>query len=324
MMKFLSAHKMILVVITGIILVVLLLVSFPGKQLKGETRFAATAYPDNFDWQPPDIGQLIGSKDADLIFYGRELIVHTSYYLGPKGISGRISNGMNCQNCHLDGGTRLWANNFSAVASTYPKYRERSNSVENVYRRVNDCFQRSLNAPHGLDTNSREMQAIVAYMNWLGKKVPPQVKPVGAGIHELNFPDRPADPVKGKMIYQDHCSRCHGENGQGILNIDSSAYTYPPLWGPDSYTTAAGMYRVSRLAGFARHNMPFDAPAFSSQISDEEAWDVAAFINSQPRPHKSFPGDWPDIKSKPFDYPVGPYADDRTEQEHKLGPWRRP
>jgi thiosulfate dehydrogenase len=45
------------------------------------------------------------------IRYGRNLIAHTAQYLGPKGSVAAITNGMNCQNCHLDAGTKPWGNN---------------------------------------------------------------------------------------------------------------------------------------------------------------------------------------------------------------------
>jgi len=56
-------------------------------------------------------------------------------------------------------------------------------------------------------------------------------------------------------------------------------------------------------------------------LTDTEAWDVAAFINSQPRPDFDISSDWPDIKAKPVDHPFGPFADTFTERQHKLGPW---
>jgi len=56
--------------------------------------------------------------------------VHTSKYLGPNGTVMQISNGMNCQNCHLDAGTRPWGNNYAAVLTTYPKYRARSGMIK--------------------------------------------------------------------------------------------------------------------------------------------------------------------------------------------------
>jgi thiosulfate dehydrogenase len=275
----------------------------------------------NISWQVPDPMSIPRTPEGELTRYGRDLIIQTSHFLGPMGTVMTISNGMNCQNCHLDGGTRFFGNNYSGVYSTYPKFRERSGSIENIYKRVNDCIQRSLNGTMGLDTNSREMQAIASYIEWLGKEVPKGKRPEGAGIAELAFLSRPADPVKGKLVYLLSCQRCHGANGEGKIKPDSSGYEFPPLWGDHSYTTAAGLFRLSRFAGFVKFNMPFDAPHNAKQLTDEEAWDVAAFVNSQPRPVKTFKEDWPNIAGKPFDYPFGPYIDTFSEKQHKFGPF---
>ena len=61
------------------------------------------------------------NKNGALIQYGYELIAHTSLYLGPKGSVQHTTNGMNCQNCHLEAGTKPWGLNYGAVFSTYPK-----------------------------------------------------------------------------------------------------------------------------------------------------------------------------------------------------------
>lgn len=273
------------------------------------------------DWQAPDINTLPNDDEGNRIRYGRELIVNTALFFGPKGKIAAITNGMNCQNCHVDGGVIPFAGCFSAVASTYPRYRERSGRVESIEFRVNDCLVRSLNG-QPIDSSSSEMQAMVAYLKWLGKDVSGHQKPKGAGLEDLAFLDRAADPEKGKAVFVSKCISCHGENGQGLLNHDSSFYLYPPLWGPHSFNVSAGLYRISRLASFVKNNMPFglashDAP----QLTDEEAWDVAAFVVSQPRPEKFFAEDWPKKETKPVDYPFGPYADNFSDQQHKYGPF---
>ena len=322
-MQAMKPSRLLLWLVAGIILTVVLFCFFLGTKnsFSKKQRLASSAIQKTFRWQVPDIDQLSHSPEGELIRYGRNLIAKTSVYLGPKGTVARIANGLNCQNCHLDAGTKNWGNNYSAVFSTYPKFRERSGTIENIYKRVNDCIERSLNGKHGLDTSSHEMQAIAAYINWLGKEVPKNLKPDGAGIKDLSYPDRPADSVNGKIIYIQSCQRCHGINGEGLLNADSTMYTYPALWGNNSYTTAAGLYRVSRFAGFVRYNMPFDSPSRASPLTDEEAWDVAAFVNSQPRPHKDYKKDWPNVSGKPIDYPFGPYADSFSETQHKYGPF---
>jgi thiosulfate dehydrogenase len=254
--------------------------------------------------------------------YGRELIEKTSFYLGPNGTVAQITNGMNCQNCHLDGGTIPWGNNYSAVASTYPQMRARSGGLETIVKRISDCMERSLNADKAIDSTSKEMKAIIAYMHWLGEGVPKKFKPKGSGIMDIPYLDRAADPVQGKLVYINKCQRCHQQDGQGQKKLDESGYEYPPLWGEHSYNTAAGLYRISRFAGYVKNNMPFGEVEYHNpQLTNEEAWDVAAFVNSQPRPSKIFQEDWPDISKKPVDHPFGPFADSFTEEQHKYGPF---
>jgi thiosulfate dehydrogenase len=273
-------------------------------------------------WTGAGANQIPVTEEGKLIRYGRNLIENTAYYLGPKGSVARISNGMNCQNCHLEAGTKPWGNNYGAVASTYPKFRERSGSVETIEKRVNDCIERSLNGK-AIDNNSTEMRAITAYIKWLGSEVPKGTKPKGSGIMELSYLSRAADPLKGKMIYTATCERCHSKNGDGQINADGSGYLYPPLWGNNSYNNGAGLFRLSRFAGYVKNNMPNPLNYHNTQLSDEEAWDVAAYVNSQPRPSKDLSKDWPNIKKKPFDHPFGPYGDTMSEQRHKYGPWKR-
>ncbi|ULQ57603.1 c-type cytochrome [Flavihumibacter rivuli] len=276
------------------------------------------------EWMAPSLyldNQLKG-EERELVIYGEDLIANTAHYFGPNGIIKPITNGMNCQNCHLDAGTRAWGNNYGAVASTYPKFRDRSGSVESIARRVNDCFERSLNGS-ALDTNSREMKAMVTYIKWLGKDVKKGEKPLGSGIRELTYLDRAASPQKGKEAYAVKCVSCHGGNGEGLKTPDGNAYAYPPLWGEHSYNNGAGLFRLSRFAGYIRDNMPFNQSTHQSPaLTNEEAWDVAAYVNSQPRPAKDLSEDWPDISKKPIDHPFGPFTDGFSEQQHKFGPYQ--
>lgn len=267
-------------------------------------------------WLAPDIEEVTDSG----ILYGRELVMHTAKFVGPKGTLGTYSNGMNCQNCHLEAGTKVFGNNYAAVASTYPKFRPRSGQIETVEKRIRDCFERSLNGKAPTDS-STEMRAMVAYIKWVGKEAKKDEKPVGSGIYELPFMDRAADPEKGKGVYAAKCVSCHGTNGEGVLNSNLTEYTYPPLWGKHSYNIGAGLYRLSRFAGYVKMNMPQGTTYQAPQLTDEEAWDVAAFINTQSRPSMDLQKDWPDITKKAFDHPFGPYADAFSEQQHKVGPF---
>lgn len=271
-------------------------------------------------WKAPAADAISKEKNADLIEYGRNLISNTAAYLGPKGSVATITNGMNCQNCHLQAGTLPFGNNYSAVFSTYPKYRARSGTIEGIEKRVNDCMERSLNGKP-LAENSREMKAIKAYIEWLGKDVPKGEKPEGSGLVELTYLERAADPAKGKVLYEQKCAVCHQADGSGMLSADAVTYQYPPMWGDHSYNTGAGLYRLSRFAGYVKANMPLGATYAAPQLTDEEAWDLAAFVNSMPRPEKDITGDWPKMEEKPIDHPFGPFADGFDETQHKYGPF---
>ncbi len=302
-----------------ILIVILSQVLFSTTIVKDDISVPVATSAD--DWQAPDLNSLPDDEQGKLIRYGHELISNTSLFFGPKGNIAAITNGMNCQNCHTDAGAKPFAGCFSAVASTYPQYRNRSGRVESIEFRINDCMMRSLDGKP-IDSTGKEMQAMVAYLKWIGKDVSKNKKPKGSGLEELPFLDRAADPEKGKQVFISECISCHGQNGEGLLNHDSSFYLYPPLWGPKSFNVSAGLYRITRMASFIKNNMPFGSATHDSpKLSDEEAWDVAAFIISQPRPEKFFPGDWPVIKNKGIDYPYGPYADNFSEKQHKYGPF---
>ena len=270
-------------------------------------------------WVAPDLESIKSSALYPLVEYGKELITHTSRYLGPNGQVARISNGMNCQNCHLDAGTKIYGNNYGSVYSTYPKFRARSGSTEDIYKRVNDCFERSLNGKP-LDTLSKEMQSIKAYLMFLSRDVQKGTTVKGSGLIALENLTRPADPVMGRKVYTEKCMSCHMADGRGVKTQDGMEYSYPPLWGPASYNDAAGLYRISNFARYAKANMPLGATYDKPQLTDEEAWDVAAYVNSRPRPHK-VTADWPDISKKPVDHPFGPYDDGFSETQHKFGPF---
>jgi thiosulfate dehydrogenase len=307
----------------GIITTVLILSSLlPSSSEKAMVKGFTDQYREGDEWIAPDESEIPDDSTGDLIRYGKELVINTAKYLGPRGIVAHISNGMNCQNCHINAGTQNFANPFSGVKNNYPKFRFRSGRVESYQFRVNECMQRSMNG-EPLDSLSLEMRAFVAYVTWVGKDVPAGVHPTRMGSKPPPFLDRPADPQKGKIIYAAQCQRCHGENGDGVLSADAISYTYPPLWGEHSYNISAGILRLSGLAGYIQCNMPYQEATWKNpKLKDEDAWDVAAYVASQPRPVKLFVYDWHDLSKKPFDFPFGPYTDNFPESQHKYGPFK--
>ena len=325
--KHLSQTQKWLLIIGGFIFVLLsvpFILYYNNKPLQSSNS-ASTNSPSNKDtvayWIPPDISIITDPGHKKQVEYGKELIAHTAKYLGPNGTVSKISNGMNCQNCHLQAGTAVFGNNYGSVASLYPKFRARSGTIENIYKRVNDCIERSLNGK-SIDTLGKEMQAIVAYINFVGSNVKKGQKAAGSGFKDLAFLDRAADPGKGQVVYAYKCKSCHQENGDGVYNEDKTEFTYPALWGRNSFNDGAGLYRLSNMAKYVKYNMPQGATYQYPQLSDEDAWDVAAFVETQTRPHINVPKDWPEKSAKPIDHPFGPYTDTFSEKQHKYGPYK--
>jgi thiosulfate dehydrogenase len=142
----------------------------------------------------------------------------------------------------------------------------------------------------------------------------------------LKLLDRAANPVAGKQVYATICVACHGPDGQGVRRGkvgDGGGYQFPPLWGPDSYNTGAGMARGMLAAGFIKANMPSGVTHANTVLTDEQAFDVAAYINSQPRPVKPhLEADFPARNNKPVDAAFPPYTPGFSAEQHIYGPWQ--
>lgn len=204
-----------------------------------------------------------------------------------------VGNGLHCSNCHLGNGAEVGvvanAAPYVGVVAGFPQYRARDGSVTMLEQRINSCFERSLNGqPLPLDHSA--MVDMVAYMTWLSQGVPIGAVVAGNGMPQLELA-RPPDIAAGQTLYKAKCLACHGADGAGTKGPDGG-FLYPPLWGPQSFNIAAGMARHFTAAGFIKHNMPLGA---GNSLSDDEAWDVAAYVIRQERP--DFPGkvrDWPE------------------------------
>lgn len=132
--------------------------------------------------------------------------------------------------------------------------------------------------------------------------------------------NRPADPVRGKLVYADQCQSCHQADGQGLVAKGQREYTYPPLWGSLSYNDGAGLYRLSNFAGYVKYNMPNGATHDAPMLSDEDSWDVAAYVNSQPRPKMNIAKDWPDASRSPLITPSAPLPTDSLPSSTNTAP----
>lgn len=101
----------------------------------------------------------------------------------------------------------------------------------------------------------------------------------GRGFPRLPEPELKADAVRGKEIYQAKCALCHADDGGG--RVQNGKVVFPALWGDASYNWGAGIARQYTLASFIKHNMPLGQP---NTLTDQQAWDLAEYINSQERP----------------------------------------
>ncbi len=256
--------------------------------------------------------------------YGKRLLAQTSELLGPDNPDPAMrysGSRLACGSCHLGTGMEPGTLTLLTATQHYPRFSPRVGGMTDIEDRVNECLQRSMNG-RSLPANSPEMIAMAAYIRSLGDRN----NAMGAGQRKakeppaFKTPDRAADLKSGKQVFSDNCARCHGSSGEGLLATASprDGYVFPPLWGPDSFNDGAGMHRVLTAARFIKARMPLGKP----ELTDDQAYDVAAYINAQPRPEMAnLDRDFPDRSAKPVDAGYGPYADSFPQEQHRFGPF---
>jgi thiosulfate dehydrogenase len=248
---------------------------------------ATAAAFDPATWTAPAESEIPEGPLGDSIRRGLDLFTHTSERL-PEYSPGTMA----CSSCHLEAGRKLGAAALVGVAARFPKYMERTGAVIPLHDRVNYCFTRSL-AGSRIPVESQEMVDLLAYLTFLSKGVPQGTKIPGVDIPEL--PRMEGDIARGQALYVEKtCVACHQDHGGGV------AGAFPALWGDDSYSVGASMTREERAASFIQQFMPQTAPG---SLTAQEAYDLAAYINSQPR--RDSPGkenDWPS-GGAPWDVP---------------------
>jgi len=189
---------------------------------------------------------------------------------------------LHCASCHLNVGGNSDAAWWANVVNEYQP-------VEKLQARINQCFTNSLNGkplcvPGAGCANNVYMEGFVTYMQWLNYQrlsmklcntVPDGFPPIsGTG----------GKATRGSDIFVQKCAVCHRLDGQGRYQ---NGYFRPALWGPQSFNQSAGMFANPQdLAQFVRWNMPLMA---GGELTDQEAWDVEAYIHSKPRPSPTSP-----------------------------------
>ncbi len=211
-----------------------------------------------------------------VIELGREIVEDTHNHALSKPY---VGNSLDCTSCHLDAGTHPDAGTFLGIATAYPAWSPREQRVITLQDRVLNCFMRSQNVVRP-PLGSEVSVAITAYITWLSTgqaiKQNPD-KPLGPrSVVQLAAKDGSVlkgNVQRGDELFADHCASCHGDDG---LGEDDG----PPVWGDRSYNDGAGLSRETKFASWLKVAMPLDDPYLSTQ----EAFDIAAFVNSHDRP----------------------------------------
>jgi len=256
--------------------------------------------------------------------YGRLLVRETAAMMGPGHADPAMrfsGSSMDCASCHLDTGTEPGTLSLLQTDSAYPRFSGRDGGMRDLRDRINGCMTRSMNGRE-LDRDSIEMVSIEMYIKNLNQQyaLMGESKTTPAEPDPFNEPNRRADIDAGEVVFRERCQVCHGDNGQGLLQTTNPAdgYLFPPLWGPDSFNNGAGMTRILTAARFIKARMPLG----QADLSDDEAYDVAAFMNSHERPQRdNLELDYPDLTNKPIDSPYPPYADEFPVDQHRYGPF---
>ena len=210
---------------------------------------------------------------AETVALGRLLVEQTATHPLTRDYVGAA---LNCTSCHLDNGTHPTAASFLDVATAYPAWAGREGRVITLEDRILNCFMRSCNGtrpPQG----SEPAVAIAAYITSLSTGRPIKMNaesPHGPRrVPPLAIDPATADPAAGAKLYADRCGDCHAADGNGTADG-------PPVWGPRSFNIGAGLSHVEHLAAWLKLAMPLD----DANLTDREALDIAAYVNSHPRP----------------------------------------
>ena len=252
---------------------------------------------DSSAFETPRLADMLATPNADQVVHGMRLHLETKALL-PQN----VGNSLNCTSCHLNVGTVADGSPFVGVSAFFPSYAPRAGRIITIEERINGCFLRSMNGKP-LSKDSADMEAMVAYFDWMKRETRAQDKVVGRGVGKVDPAIKP-NVENGKQVYATQCAVCHGRDGEGLKQADGRVI-YPPLWGDDSFNIGAGMARTYTAAAFVKRNMPIGFhekfPLGQGGLSDQEAVDVAEYFTHQPRP--DFPQkvkDWPNGK-KPVD-----------------------
>jgi thiosulfate dehydrogenase len=247
---------------------------------------------------PPPADSIPNDDFGKMVRKGEQIFVNTQ-----QNARQFVGNSLNCVNCHLDAGRKANASPLWAAYVAYPAYRSKNKHVNTFAERLQGCFRYSMNGkapPAGDET----LVALETYAYWLSTGAPVRQAVAGRGYPAVAKPALSPDFGRGQKIYAANCALCHGANGEGQMSAGKTAF--PPLWGPKSFNWGAGMHDIKNAAAFIKANMPL---GMGGTLSDQEAWDVATFMDSQERPQDPrFSGSVAETRKKYHDEPTSMYG----------------
>ena len=266
-----------------------------------DQRKQLQARPDQSrPFETPRLAAMLNEPNAKQLIYGARLNIETRDLL-----PNQVGNALNCASCHLNAGTVADGSPYIGISAFFPSYAPRAGRVITLEERINGCFLRSMNGKP-LPLDSEEMKSMVALFDWMRRETKPGDKVEGRGVGKVSQTIVP-NTDNGKKVYAAQCALCHGTDGQGVKNAKGQ-WTYPPLWGSDSFNIGAGMARTYTAAAFVKRNMPIamhnNFPLGQGGLSDQDAVDVAEYFTHMPRPDFAAKvKDWPkDAKPKDARY----------------------
>jgi thiosulfate dehydrogenase len=222
---------------------------------------------------PPDDTAIPNDAFGKEVALGRDLFVNTGV-AAPQF----VGNDLKCSNCHLDRGRLANSAPLWGAYVLFPQYRAKNGRVNTFQERMQGCFKYSMNgkAPALGDP---VLVALESYAAFLARGAPLGAKLPGHGYLKLGRPALAPNFGRGQDVYAANCAMCHGNDGAG--QRADGATVFPPVWGARSYNWGAGMADINNAAGFIKANMPLSQ---GGKLTDQQAWDVAAYVDSQPRP----------------------------------------
>jgi thiosulfate dehydrogenase len=227
-------------------------------------------------FHPPSEQDMPKDEFGKTIQLGKDIFDHTERYA--REYVGTASN-LRCSSCHLDAGRLAHSAPLWGAYVSYPAYRSKNKHVNTFPERMQGCFKYSMNgkAP---PLGDPILVALESYSYWLASGAPIDPKIAGRGYPKLPKPALPADYARGQQVFEQHCALCHGADGAGQMDA-SGKRGFPALWGAKSFNWGAGMGSIKNASGFIKANMPL---GLGGTLSDQQAWDVATFMDSHERP----------------------------------------